>query len=180
MTRVPTHATDAWRVTWQVIHKRAQIAVEERITLNKAEYRGVQNLLTQRLRSTLATQNVARLNAYRFRAKASQHLDIQSADNWSAERALALLTSESLKMKHEYDHMLSQHADEIAHRQEEARNAQERSAARQRIRAAFDTGVSAVKLNRLKDNVKGGGKRVSARGSPRVSRERSSPVRAGR
>ena len=67
--------------------------------LSKGEFRGVQNVLTQRLRRTLEAQDAARRNAYRFRAKASQHLDMQSADNWSAERALELLKAESLKMK---------------------------------------------------------------------------------
>ena len=61
------------------------------VPLSKGEFRGVQNVLTQRLRRTLEAQDAARRNAYRFRAKASQHLDMHSADNWSAERALELL-----------------------------------------------------------------------------------------
>lgn len=87
------------RVSSEVIGRRFQIPVADRVALSKSEFRGVQNLLTHRVRQTLDAQDVARTNAYRFRAKASQHLDLQASDTWSAERALALLTTESLKMK---------------------------------------------------------------------------------
>jgi hypothetical protein len=45
-----------------------------------------------------------------------------------------------------YDTILCEYVDEIALRQEEARNAQERSAARQRIRATFDVSAVATRL----------------------------------
>jgi len=136
------------RVSSEVIGRRFQIPVADRVALSKSEFRGVQNLLTHRVRQTLDAQDVARTNAYRFRAKASQHLDLQASDTWSAERALALLTTESLKMKSNYDETLSQYVQEIVKHQEEARNAEERSAARLRMRAAFASAHVGMRLLR--------------------------------
>ena len=182
-------------VSAEVISSRGRVPMEERVSLAKGEFNGVQNLLTQRLRQTLTAQDAARINAYRFRAKAAQHLDLETAGNWSPERALALLTSESLKMKEAYDVNLSQYIDEIVHRQEEARNAQERSAARQRIRAAFGGATAGVRMMRAVRATKAmgagggnspkresiGGRRASNKGGPgaRQSRERLASFAGG-
>ena len=81
---------------------------------------------------------------------------------------------------------LSQYIDEIVHRQEEARSAQERSAARQRIRAAFGGATAGVRMMRAVRATKAmgagggspgkreslGGRRASNKGPGRQSRER--------
>ena len=166
----------------EVIRRRAQVQVDERVRLNTAEYVGVQNLLTQRLRSTLDAQESGRLNGYRFRAKASQHIDVTRADNWSPSRALSLVTKESLKMMDDYEHEIDKYVEDLAQQKAEARNAQERSA-RQRMRGAFNTTRMTVRLARnlsLTAAAKGGAAtaREHRRSSERRSREElSSPFR---
>lgn len=49
----------------------------------------------------------------------------------------------------DYDKKLTQYVEDIATRQEEARNAEERSAARQRIRATFAGAQAAQRMRRL-------------------------------
>ena len=144
-------------ISSEVIEHRSQIPVTERISLAKGEFRGVQNLLTMRLRKTLDAQDAARLSAYRFRAKASQHLEVDAATNWSPQRALALLTTESLKIKSDYDTNVAAHRNAIKQRQEEARSARERTAARLRIRAAFGSAQAGVRMLRLARGGGGGG-----------------------
>lgn len=165
-------------VSADVIAARDRVPIEERVTLGKSEFNGMQSLLTQRLKHTLAAQDAARSNAYRFRAKAMQHLDLGAAGSWSPERALGLVNSESLKMKEAYDQNLAQHLDEISLRQEEARSAQERQMARQRLRTAFGAGQAGVRIMRAA-KMAGAGKsgaspraaQTGRRGSVRSSRE---------
>ena len=166
LSTVQRYIASQSNVSQQVIETRSQVEMDDRVRLNIAEGRGCQNLLTLRLKETLEAQDAARLNAYRFRAKASQHLDIEHP-MMTAQRALNLLTAESLKMKGEYDTRLSEYVDEMAHKQEEARNAQDRLAARQRIRAAFDTASVAVRLAKLAKGSKGDGGGGGRRGSVR-------------
>ena len=125
-----------------IIAHRTKVRVDERVRLNASEHRGMQNLLTARLRSTLEAQEDSRNIAYRLRAKASQHLDVGDSRNWSPERALKLVNSESLKIKDEYESALVTHVEELA---AEARNAQARSA-RSRMIAAIDATKASVKL----------------------------------
>ena len=85
----------------------------------------------------------------------------------TAQRALNLLTAESLKMKGEYDTRLSEYVDEMAHKQGGGTERAGWLAARQRIRAAFDTASVAVRLAKLAKGSKadggGGGRRGSVR-----------------
>ena len=53
---VQTYIAARANVAPDVVSQRRHIAVDERVNLNVAEYRGVQNLLTHRLKSTLAAQ----------------------------------------------------------------------------------------------------------------------------
>jgi hypothetical protein len=174
-------------VSADVIASRGRIPVEERVVLNQGEFNGVQTLLTQRLRATLNAQDVARTNAYRFRAKVAQHIDLESAGAWSPERALRLLTNESLKLKEAYDQNLADYVEEISQRQEAARSAQERNLARQRLRTAFGGAHAGVRILRAAKATKamqgpssprtrkaqegGGGRRQSIAGGQRSSRE---------
>ena len=63
----------------------------------------MQQVLTQRLKGSLRAQEAARIAAYRFRAKAAQHVDHCSANSQGVERVLRLITAESLKMKGEFE-----------------------------------------------------------------------------
>ena len=58
-----------------------------------------------------------------------------------------------------YDEKLTQYVEDIATRQEEARNAEERSAARQRIRATFAGAQASMRMMAK-------GRRPSLRGQP--------------
>lgn len=214
------HLAAQHHVAADVIESRHQISTADRVGLCTSEFRGVQNLLTQRLRRTLAAQDSARRNAYHFRTKATQHLEFAAADNWNAQRALNLLNAESLKIKTDYDHALAQYVErmpmlmhhapcpcprrvqvcpdgharmhmsvpmprcpysmlavplrfryvhDMATRQEEARNAEERSAARLRIRATFASAQASVKLlKKARDNIadRKAGRRGSFQGRP--------------
>ena len=137
---------ERYGVTSDVLERRSQIAISERVGLSKGEFRGVQNLLTHRLRKTLTAQAASRDNAYRFRAKAVQHLDLAAAANWGAERALSLVTNESLKMKQDYERHVLRHAEDIAVRKEEAEKAQDRAAARLRLRATIQGSARSISL----------------------------------
>ena len=129
-----------------VIESREQIPVNDRVGLCQSEFLCVQNLLTHRLRQTLDAQQASRRNAYRFRAKASQHLDMEAATNWNAERALALLTRESLRMKGTYDNKLVEYVERMAEQHEEAARNRERTAARARMHAAMRGTHAAVRM----------------------------------
>ena len=169
-------------VSTEVIASREQIPIGDRVDLEKSEWLGLQNLLTHRLRNTLDAQAAARRNAYRFRSKASQHLDIESATNWNPERALGLLTRESLKMKTSYDETLARYVEQMAQEQEDERVNQERTAARLRVRATMMSAQASVRMLRharqsldTKRGALGHSRRESALGVKRESMRAPGP-----
>ena len=135
-------------VSPEVLETRAQISMSDRVPLNQAEFIGLQNMLTHRLRKSLNTQANARRTAYRLKAKASHHLELESVANWNAGRALSLVTRESLRMKSTYDAKLIECAENLVQQQEEESKEQQRSAARLKMRTTIKVGLAAVRMLR--------------------------------
>ena len=135
-------------VSPEVLETRAQISMSDRVPLNQSEFIGLQNMLTHRLRKSLNTQADARRTAYRLKAKASHHLELESVANWNAGRALSLVTRESLRMKSTYDAKLVECAESLVQQQEEESKEQQRSAARLKMRTTMKVGLAAVRMLR--------------------------------
>ena len=154
-------------VSPEVLETRAQISMSDRVPLNQAEFIGLQNMLTHRLRKSLNTQANARRTAYRLKAKASHHLELESVANWNAGRALSLVTRESLRMKSTYDAKLIECAENLVQQQEEESKEQQRSAARLKMRTTIKVGLAAVRMLRKSSvgNQRPGIKRESTLGA---------------
>jgi len=136
---------EVYRVTEQTIEDRSEIDIGDRVALSRGEFQCMQQVLTQRLRGALQAQDAARLAAYRFKAKAAQHIDHTSANGQDVERVMRLIAEESLKMKGSFEENMRHRLDELQKRSEEEKTATQRD----RIRMLRTNILGTVGVNRL-------------------------------